>query len=195
MHGLINRAVQCFLRDMYGPDLWLRVVRDAGLPFDSFEPMLRYDTSLTDGVISSAARILNRPREALLEDLGHYLVSHHNLEALRRLLRFGGVSFGDFLNSLEDLPGRGRLAVPDLNLPDLVLQDRGDQIYALSCRFALPGVGHVMLGLLRAMADDYGALVLLDHDGMVAGVEVISIHLADSSHTPGRRFDLAAPVG
>ncbi len=195
MHGLINRAVQCFVRDTYGPDLWLRVAREAGLPFDSFEPMLRYDVALTDGVIAAAARILSRPREALLEDLGHYLVSHQNLESLRRLLRFGGVSFGDFLNSLEDLPGRGRLAVPDLDLPDLVLQDRGGQIYALSCRFPMPGVGHVMLGLLRAMADDYGALVLLDHDGKVAGVEVISIHLADTSHTAGRRFDLAAPVG
>ncbi len=194
MHGLINRAVQCFVRDTYGPGLWLRVVQEVGLPFDSFEPMLRYDADLTENVIDAAARILNRPREALLEDLGHYLVSHQNLESLRRLLRFGGVSFGDFLNSLEDLPGRGRLAVPDLDLPDLVLQDRGAQIYALSCRFPMPGVGHVMLGLLRAMADDYGALVLLEHDGMVAGVEVIAVHLADTSHTAGRRFDLAAPV-
>ena len=55
----------------------------------------------------------------------------------------------------------------------------------------LPGVGHVVVGLLRAMADDYGALVLLDHQGADDGAEVVSIHLLDQRHTEGRRFDLA----
>lgn len=195
MHGLINRSIQCFLRDTYGPVVWSAVAREARLGFDSFEAMLTYEPTVTEAVIVAASKVLQRPRETLLEDLGTYLVSHPNLEALRRLLRFGGVSYLDFLNSLEDLPDRARLAASDLDLPDFVLVDQGDGRFSLRCGAMLPGVGHVVVGLLRAMADDYGALVLLDHqgadDGAGDGAEVVSIHLLDQRHTEGRRFELA----
>jgi len=191
MHGLINRSIQCFLRDTYGAPLWAIVALDARLGFETFEPMLTYDPSLTNAVIEAAARRLEKPRDAVLEDLGTYLVSHPNVEALRRLLRFGGVTFADFLHSLEDLPGRGRLALPDLNLPTLELIDHTTESLTLICRSPLRGAGHVMMGLLRAMADDYGALVLLEHRGGGEGGEVIGITLADRRFAAGRSFDLA----
>jgi hypothetical protein len=131
----------------------------------------------------------------LLEDLGTYLVSHPNLERLRRLLRFGGVSYLDFLHSLEDIPDRGHMALPDLDLPRLRLVDCGEGLFRLHVSVLFSGVGHVVVGLLRAMADDYGALVLLDHGGNDAGDEVISIHLLDHRHSEGRRFDLAMQAG
>lgn len=195
MHGLINRSIQCFLRDTYGPATWAAVADAAGLGFDSFEPMLTYDTALTAATIDAAACVLNRPRESILEDLGTYLVSHPNLESLRRLLRFGGVTFVDFLHSLEDMPGRGRLALPDLDLPALALTDPGPEVFTLHCRSPLPGTGHVVMGLLRAMADDYGALVLLDHKGAIPGGEAISVHLLETRFAEGRRFELAARGG
>ncbi|MGB8814575.1 MAG: heme NO-binding domain-containing protein [Paracoccaceae bacterium] len=195
MHGLINRAIQCFVRDTYGPLTWGNVAREARLGFDSFEPMLIYDSSLTEAVIVATARLLDRPRETVLEDLGTYLVSHPNVEALRRLLRFGGVTFVDFLHSLEDLPGRGRLALPDLDLPTLEVRDHTPDYFTLNCHSPFPGVGHVMMGLLRAMADDYGALVLLDHCGGGDNGEEIAIHLLESSFAEGKRFELSARVG
>ena len=195
MHGLINRALQCFLRDTYGAPLWQAVTREAGLGFDTFEPMLPYELEQTRAVVAAAARLLDRPSETVLEDLGTYLVSHPNLEALRRLLRFGGVNFQDFLHSLEDMRGRGRLAVPDLDLPVLELREDGPEHYLLTCRSPLPGAGHVVMGLLCAMADDYGALVLLDHRGPGVAGEEIAIHLPALRFAEGRRFDLSAGAG
>lgn len=192
MHGLINRSLQCFLRDTYGAALWAAVVREARLDFDSFEAMLTYDMAQTEAVIEAAAALLDRPRETVLEDLGTYLVSHQNVEALRRLLRFSGVSFVDFLHSLEDLPGRGRLALPDLDLPVLHLSDVAPGDFRLLCWSPLPGAGHVVMGLLRAMADDYGALVMLEHQGTGPKGETIAINLLDQRFAEGRRFDLAA---
>jgi hypothetical protein len=194
MHGLINRSIQCFLRDTYGGPVWEAVVREAQLGFSGFEAMLTYDAVLTEQVIDAACRVLDRPRDSILEDLGTYLVSHRNVEAVRRLLRFGGVTFGDFLNSLEDLPERGRLAVPDLDMPDLRLSEGPDGTAILRARAAMPGVGHVALGLLRAMADDYGALVFLDHLGVEDGWEIISIRIVDRAWTAGRRFELARAI-
>jgi hypothetical protein len=128
----------------------------------------------------------------VLEDLGTYLVSHPHLEALRRLLRFGGVDFLDFLQSLDDLPGRSHMAVPDLDLPQLELIDEGGDHFTLICSGGPAGFGHVMVGILRAMADDYGALALLDHTGSERGCERIQVHLLDHAFAQGRRFDLAA---
>lgn len=191
MHGLINRSIQGFLRDTYGTHLWARITLDARLGFDNFEAMLTYDDALTEAVLDAAARQLTRPREVLLEDLGTYLVSHPHFEPLRRLLRFGGVSFVDFLHSLDELPGRARLAVPDLDIPQFDLRVGEGDSFTLVCRNGRPGYGHVMVGILRAMADDYGALALLDHDGWHDGAEVIRIDLLAPDYAQGRPFTLA----
>jgi hypothetical protein len=177
MHGLINRSLQSFLRDTYGAATWADVAREARLGVDGFEPMLTYDPALTEAVLTAAARILNRPPDSLLEDLGTYLVSHPNTERVRRLLRFGGESFDDFIHSLEDLPERARLALPDLNLPALDLVGCGEGRYRLSITAPISGAGPVMIGLLRALANDGGA-------------EVIQIQLLDQRHSSGRQFDL-----
>lgn len=195
MHGLINRSLQCFLRDTYGPTVWAAVARDARLGFDSFEAMLTYDPALTDAVIAAAANLLERPRETVLEDMGTYLVSHPKVHSLRRLLRFGGVTFVDFLHSLEDLPDRGRMAVPDLDLPQIMVVENSADHFTLTCLAPVHGGGHVLMGLLRSMADDYGTLVLLDHQGMKGDAEVISIQVLDQGFATGRRFDLAAKAG
>ncbi len=192
MHGLINRAVQCFLRDTYGAERWLRVARAAGFGSDGFDTMAVYDLSVTEALLDAAAVQLDRPRDVVLEDLGTYLVSHPTVEPLRRLLRFGGATYLDFVLSLEDLPGRSRLAVPDIDIPELLLEEAEADVFVLGCRSPLRGAGHVMMGLLRAMADDYGALVLLDHLGAVDGSERLHIQVLETSFAAGRRFDLAS---
>lgn len=193
MHGLVNRALQCFLRDSYGAQEWRRIADAAGAPPDGFEAMLRYDDAVTLRLIAQAAARLDRSPDALLEDLGTYLVSDRQREGLRRLLRFGGVEFVEFLHSLDDLPGRCRLAVPDLDLPQLEVEDTGPARWVLTVRGPWPHYGPVMMGVLRAMADDYGALVLLEAMAPAPdGAVQIAIDLFDPRFAAGRSFDLAA---
>ena len=192
MHGLINRAVQCFVCDSYGTEKWLEVTREADLDFVEFEAMLTYEASITPNILDATAKVLDRPRFEVMEDIGTYLVSNPNVEALRRLLRFGAVTFVEFLHSLDDLPDRARLAVSDLHLPKIELLDHNEARFSLVCDATLAGFGHVMMGILRTMADDYGALVLLDHDGSDAGTETIAITLIEQEFAEGRRFELGA---
>tara|TARA_B110000211_G_C13924041_1_gene484106 strand:- start:708 stop:842 length:135 start_codon:yes stop_codon:yes gene_type:complete len=44
------------------------------------------------------------------------------------------------------------------------------------------------------MADDYGALVTLEHLGASQGVEMISISLIVTEFSEGRHFDLGAQI-
>jgi hypothetical protein len=191
---MINRAIERFVRDTYGRDTWGLVVRRAGLDFCEFESMLMYEPEVTTLVLEAVSQVLERPEAEVLEDIGTYLVSHPKVEALRRLLRFGGQTFTEFLHSLDDLPARSRLAVSDLDLPDLELREHGGDMFSLTCQGSRAGFGHVIVGLLRALADDYGALVLLDHKGEQGGTEVIEIRVLTTAHASGRRFDLGARV-
>jgi hypothetical protein len=194
MHGLVNKALQCFLRDTFGPAAWLLVARQARLGFENFEATTRYAPTVTELVIGTAVKVLARPRDLLLEDMGTYLVSHPNSERIRRLLRFGGTNFVEFLHSLDDLPGRGRLALPHLDLPALELADVGAERFSLQCRSRVIGGGHVLVGLLRAMADDYGSLVLIEHQGRSEDFDVIGIQLLDVAFAEGRQFVLSDPM-
>jgi hypothetical protein len=195
MHGLINRSIQCFVTDTYGSSAWAAVAREARLGHGGHEPMLTSVPGLTTALIDAAERVLGHPRETILEDIGTYLVSHANMTVVRRLLRFGGVDFEEFLHSLQDLRERARLAVDDFDLPSMDLSEQSDGAYRLACSVPMCGIGHVIMGLLRAMADDYGALVYLDHLGEVDGAEVVSVRLLDHRHAEARPFDLALRTG
>lgn len=192
MHGLINRALQGFLVDMHGAKIWAEVRSQANLPFDEFETMLSYDHGLTRDTFDAACAVLHRDPDSLLEDIGTYLVTYNNLEPLRRLLRFGGATFLDFLYSLDELADRGRLAMPDIEMPRLNLQQaEGLGSFRLRAEWELPGIAALLLGSLRAMADDYGALVFLSLDGAEKGAEYLRIDLLDAQFSAGRQFNLA----
>lgn len=198
MHGLVNKAIQYFLTDTYGQQAWTAIAARAQvgttLGDDGFEALQIYDDAMTRRVIDQAAAYVRLPVETLLEDLGTFLVSNDELDAVRRLLRFGGLSFTDFLYSLDQLQGRSHLAVPELGLPDIwVLAAREGQ-FQITCRDCLPGFGHVLVGILRALADDYGTLAVLEHRGRreASGDELIEVEVHDPSYAVGRRFELAA---
>ncbi|MFK7881272.1 heme NO-binding domain-containing protein [Roseobacter sp.] len=194
MHGLVNRAIQSFVTDCYGIGQWKAAAKQADAGVIEFEAMWVYEDALTPRLLNAVCDVLDRPYEELLEDIGNYLVSHPNLQSLRRLLRFGGVDFVEFLHSLDDLPDRARLAVSDLDLPRLELREHSPFRYSLRCDGLVVGCGHLLTGVLRAMADDYGALVFLEYEGSHDGVEVVAIALLETDFAEDRGFELATGV-
>ena len=195
MHGLINRSIQSYVCNSYGFEIWQEVAAGAELDFVEFEAMLSYEDALTPRVLNSLAQVLDRPRDEIMEDIGTFVVSHPEFEPVRRLLRFGGVSFEEFLNTLDDLPARARLAVSDLNLPALELREHRPGNFSLLCGADVVGYGHVMMGILRVMADDYGVLALLEHTGRKGGRETVRISLVETDFAEGRSFELGARAG
>lgn len=191
MFGLLLRSIQAYLRGTFGPAVWARVLRAAGQPPEGFEPMLPYDARAVGRVLAAAAQELHRPAEAILEDVGTFLVADPGHRALRRLLRFGGAGFADFLHSLEELPDRARLALPGLRLPQVTLAEIGPGRVRLAVTGALPALLPVALGALRAMADDYGALVLIELE-QEPGAAVLTVQLLETAHGEGQRFALVA---
>lgn len=190
MHGLVNRAIQAFTRDTQGASCWAAVAARVGAPEAGFEPMLAYPPDMTQAMLAALAERLGVPVTAVLEDLGTYLVADPRRSALRRLLRFGGAAFPDFLHSLAELPARVRLALPDLALPGMAVTEDRTGVFRLAIAPGLHGSGHVALGLVRAMADDYGTLALFDLAERRDGGAVLTVRLVDTDHAVGRGFVL-----
>ncbi len=191
MHGMINRALQGFLLETHGQETWAEVRYLSDLPFDDFESMLHYDDAITVECIAAATELMHQQPEAFLEDLGAFLVTHPLLDPVRRLLRFGGASFAEFVMSLEELEDRGRLAIPDIELPHIEVEQETSTTYLLRARWKLSGIGPILLGALRGMADDYGALAVLNLGPDDGKWETVRIVVLDTEHAAGRSFVLA----
>jgi hypothetical protein len=184
MDALLLRSLQSYVIDTFGTPSWQEICRRAAL---TFEPMLRYDPGTADRIAQVAAEVLGRSVDTIWEDVGTYLVTNTEREGVRRLLRFGGTTYADFLHSLEDLPGRARLAMPDLVVPEVTLQEVGPDRFELRSRSHLRGVQRVLVGILTAMADDYGALCLIEP----GADDCTTIAVLDRTHSQARQFDLA----
>jgi hypothetical protein len=169
MHGMINRGLQSFVHDYYGARKWEETCATANLPFYSFETLVLYEDDVTRRLLETLSVVLDRTKEDILEDFGTYVVTDERFQGIRRLLRFGGESYLDFLRSLEDLSARLKVAMPFLPAPNLALEELPDDVYSVHHEYSLPGYGPVLLGILRAMADDYGALVTIEHHVKLKG--------------------------
>ncbi|MEP3346437.1 MAG: heme NO-binding domain-containing protein [Litoreibacter sp.] len=195
MYGLIHRALQCFAQDTYGEDLWSKVVAEAGLECDAYEAMLTYPDDHLDKVLGALSIQVDKDTAQISEEIGSYLVTHSRMEPVRRLLRFGGTTYEEFVLSLEDLHDRVKLALPDLDLPRLEVDAHSKVSFRVAVNFSRTGFGSVLLGILRAMADDYGALVLLDLGSSFRNdvlTELVTVELFEADFAKGREFGLVS---
>ncbi len=63
MHGLVNRSIQCFVRDTYGDRIWAEIARRMSLSPNGFEAMLAYDDALTHELVAEVTRILDKTED------------------------------------------------------------------------------------------------------------------------------------
>ena len=180
MHALINRAVDEFLRETYPATAFDALRSSKGLRTGQGGHGLWLDQTN----IAQAAEAMAKTPADMLEDLGAWLARQ---EPVRRLLRFSGRDFREFVSRLDELPGRARLVMPDLAVPAFaVVAGTGG---ALSLTLTPPDDSTLALlaGVLRVMADDYGALglILIDEDRIL-------IEITDDAFSAGREFQLGA---
>lgn len=182
MNGLIDRAIEEFLRATYGDDLVRSMTADIALAQGNPVPDLQ---GCGQQALAHAAARMSKPVSEMLEDLGGWLT---RIEPIRRLLRFSGRDFRDFLMSLDELPGRAHLVLPQLVMPPLrVARDGQGVIVAFDQADA--DWKCTLTGLIRGMADDYGALCLISSEGMN-----IRVDIWEEQFCEGRMFSLCPDV-
>lgn len=178
MNRLIDHALRAFLVKTYGQDLVQHVSGETdGLRFRPELPVVEFATT---GLSTAASHLSKAPCE-MFEDLGAWLTQ---IEPIRRLLRFSGRDFHDFLLRLEELPGRAHLVLPKLGVPPLVIEAQDHCVWLIMPR-PVPAWQHLLTGLVRSMADDYGALCVISIED-----KGIRIEICDVQFSEGRLFSL-----
>ncbi len=122
MHGLLNRSVEEYLRTRYGNALWRCAAQAAGVDERGFQAIGDYPDSLIVLMADAAAERLGIARLDLFEDMGAWL---GQVEPLRRLLRFSGSDYVDFVLALDQLRARGHMIVPGLGIPQICVSRDG----------------------------------------------------------------------
>lgn len=117
MLGVVNKAIEAFVCQRYGDKLSADLLIDLSLPGYEFEAMLTYEDGITYDLIDRLAKRQSKMHQDVLEDIGGYLVAEDSQASIRRLLRFVGATFEDFLLSLDDLNDRVALALDILEMP------------------------------------------------------------------------------
>lgn len=194
MHGLICKSLEEFVRDQHGDEVWQQIVQVSGLPVNRFEALRSYDDDLMQSVFISTFQELGRANTLVLEDIGHWICTHPPLEPVRRLIRFSGTSFVDLIYSLDEIHDRARIALPGLGLPKFYVMEHGPNDFRIRSAWHLEGGGAVLTGILRAMADDYGALALIEIGARQqigeTWEETLSVNIFDQAHQAPREFTL-----
>lgn len=103
---------------------------------------------------------------------------------------FRAVALTIFLFSLDDLNDRVDLALPDLQLPQImVIPQTIDRVHVRVSQ-TWSGFAYVLQGLLSAMADDYGTLVFLDVRRDITDSACIEVILIENNFSAGINFDM-----
>ena len=194
MHGMICKSLEGFIVDRHGRDMWMRICERADLPFEQFETLRVYDDALMLRAMEATQHETKRGTAALFEDIGHWLCTHPPMEPVRRLIRFGGSTFEQLLISLEEVHDRARMALPGIELPVFRLEEVRDGEYEIVSRWNFAGAGALLMGIMRAMADDYGALALIEYgdsreDGEI-WEETILVQVVERDFHAPREFSL-----
>lgn len=185
MQGLLNRSLEEFLREAYGPELWNAVADDLAADPDRFDPVGDAAEGLFERVALSARRRLDVPLPTLLEEYGLYLQSAPRIRSLVRLCACG---FGELVELLPEMPDRARLALPSLPLPGIEVTAGEEAEYRITTSGS-PMYAHILTGFLRGVSDDFGALSLV-----VAGDNgTLSVRLLDAGRAGAPQRD-PAPV-
>jgi len=106
MYGLINSALRGMIREKFGEDQWQAVLKQSGVPEDSFLTMRSYDDSITFDLASAASNVLGAPLEACLEMFGEYWVLETATKSYGPLMDATGTDLIGFLRNLNALHDR-----------------------------------------------------------------------------------------
>jgi len=194
MHALVFKGIRGFFMALHGTTVWAKIMQDAHISDDDIDLDRLTDVALGRGLLTTGAKAMGQDMPQMLEAFGLYLTAHPTTQALRRLMRFSGADFIEFLYALPDLPPRVALAVPDLHLPRIDVADMPGGV-EVAVRDDLPGFEHILAGIIGGMADDYGALIHIEQTDCQANDDrpeysYWAVLVIDEFHSSGRSFSL-----
>lgn len=164
MYGIINHGIERFVTEKFGATGWRDVCLRAGITDTKFEGMLTYPDDVTYTLIGTICEKYNFAPADALETFGNYFFGYSQTTIVGKLLRFGGEEFADILYSLNAMHARIKLSMPHLRPPHFEFEENPDGSYQLHYSSAREGLEHLVIGLVRALAEQTKTQIDIQQD-------------------------------
>lgn len=150
MYGLINNALKEMILEKFGEETWNDVLRESGVPEDSFLTMRSYDDEITYSLAGAASKVVGAPVEACLEMFGEYWVLETASKSYGMLLKAAGQNMVEFLQNMNALHDRITSTFLNYVPPEFFVEENGNlhDIHYVSQR---EGLTPFVTGLLKGL--------------------------------------------
>lgn len=152
MYGLVNQAVEDFVRTGFGDTAWKKIRESAGVNLEMFVSMDSYPDSVTYQLVQAATEVLQLDAAQILEAFGEHWVLYTAQEGYGQMLTMFGSSLEEFLFNLDNLHSHVGMTFPALRPPSFQVEPiEGGRGLFLHYRSERAGLAPMVIGLLKGL--------------------------------------------
>lgn len=155
MYGIVNKAIEELVVEIFGAEKWQEVKQHGGIDIDFFLSNQSYSDEVTFKLATSVAAVMGMTVDSVLIAFGEWWVLRTGREKYGKLLEAGGASVKEFLVNLPMFHNRLFLIYPQLSPPEFRITDiteRGVHVHYFSKR---GGLHEFVRGLLQGIGKMY----------------------------------------
>jgi len=152
MYGLVNQALEDFVKQGFGDAAWNRVRDGAGISLDMFVSMDSYPDEVTYKLVGAATEVLGLNTAQILEAFGEHWVLYTAQAGYGEMLAMFGSDLRAFLLNLDNLHSHVAMTFPDLRPPSFKVEPvDGSDSLLLHYRSQRAGLAPMVIGLLKGL--------------------------------------------
>ena len=152
MYGLVNQALEDFVRQGFGDTAWKQVRDNAGINVEMFVSMDSYPDDVTFKLVVAATEVLKLDATRILEAFGEHWVLYTAQEGYGQMLSMFGSDLEGFLLNLDNLHSHVGLTFPALRPPSFSVERLEDgKGLLLHYRSQRSGLAPMVVGLLKGL--------------------------------------------
>jgi hypothetical protein len=161
MYGIVNLALEDFLRARFGEAAWRDIRRTAGAPAE-FVRMKPYPDSITYAVVSATVERSGEPVEPLLREFGRHWIGFARRSGHGEFLQLVGRDLPSFLENLDAMHARLGLTFPQMDAPSFRVKRVGPGEVEVGYTSSRPGLVPFVEGLLSGLTELFATDIAVD---------------------------------
>ncbi|MEM9717448.1 MAG: diguanylate cyclase [Pseudomonadota bacterium] len=182
--GLINRGLKGFVETYHDAETWRKLVSGQSAIPEDFEALADYPLEVTVRLVAEISTLRDASEADVYEDLGTFLVSTHWDARLRLVFMSCADDFVKFLQRLDVVWVALNAVDAAFPLNSWEISSTRAGAFRLSGPTLFPGFPSLCVGMLRSLADEFGAYVIIDQKPYLSHVFDFDIEVFDSGHSP-----------
>ncbi|XP_069796341.1 soluble guanylate cyclase 88E-like isoform X2 [Narcine bancroftii] len=155
MYGLYLEAVNDYINESYGEDVWRLIEARAEIPHLKFVKHQMYNDNLILRMAKAAGEVLGKTHDELMYAFGVYMVKRIGNYGYERILKVLGRNVRDFINELDNLHEYFRFSFPKVQPPSFCVEEECERSLTLHYRSTRKGFTQFVKGQLSQVGRQF----------------------------------------